>query len=386
MVVNEDDLSQPDETTGLGGGTSGESPGGGHWPVHTSAPEGPPYEQGQRTGRGFCNVRPQTVPVISPELTANRVRAIRLIRSKWVYGTVLHYFLDQGPEAQRQAVRDAFTEWKGLGIGLEFVEVTDRTEAEVRVTFDQRDGAWSYVGRDVLDIATDEATMNFGWDLTDEYGRSTALHEIGHTLGLPHEHQNPFSGIEWDEPKVYTYFAGPPNVWSREETFHNVLRKLEATEVEGSQWDPDSVMEYWFPGGLIKAPAQYREGINPAGGLSQRDKEWVLKWYPTLGATMPTLQAFVSSRLELAAGQQADFAIVPDSSRKYQIATFGEADTVVVLFEEVNGELRYLKGDDDSGQDRNARISLKLFKGRRYVVRTRLYWAGESGKTALMYW
>ena len=26
----------------------------------------------------------------------------------------------------------------------------------------------------------------------------TALHGIGHTLGLPHEHQNPNAGIVWD--------------------------------------------------------------------------------------------------------------------------------------------------------------------------------------------
>ena len=59
---------------------------------------------------------------------------------------------------------------------------------------------------------------------------------------------------------------------------------------------------------------------------------------------------------------------------------------MLVLFEEVDGELRYVAGDDDSGEDRNALIQVKLFQGRRYVVRLRLYWATESGETALMYW
>jgi hypothetical protein len=56
------------------------------------------------------------------------------------------------------------------------------------------------------------------------------------------------------------------------------------------------------------------------------------------------------------------------------------------MFEEVQGELRFVAGDDDSGEDRNSRVSAKLFQGRRYVVRVRLYWAGESGQTAIMHW
>ena len=91
--------------------------------------------------------------------------------------------------------------------------------------------------------------MNFGWDLTEDPrggGVDTPVHEIGHTLGFPHEHQNPFSGIVWDEEAVYQRFAGSPNFWSRQQTFHNVLRKLSSAEVEGSDWDPNSVMHYGF--------------------------------------------------------------------------------------------------------------------------------------------
>ena len=336
--------------------------------------------------RPHCDVRLQTVPVLSPELAAPRLRAIRLIRSKWVNGTVLHYCFLDGPEPQHQAVRNAFQEWKDLGIGLEFEEVADRSETEVRIAFDQSDGSWSYVGRDVLGIAVEEPTMNFGWDLTDDYGRTTALHEIGHTLGLPHEHQNPFAGIVWDQENVYEYFSGPPNVWSRQQTEHNVLRKLDPSEVEGSPWDPESVMEYWFPRGLINEPAEYRDGLYPAGGLSELDKEWARRWFPPLAPAIPTLQPFESVPLSLAPGGQADFTIEPTASRRYHLATFGTADTVLVLFEDVNGKLRYVRGDDDSGTDRNAHISAKLLRERRYVARVRLYWAGESGQTAIMYW
>lgn len=336
--------------------------------------------------RPHCAVRPRSVLVLPPGLPPDRESAIVLNRSKWVNGTVLHFCFLGGPEPQRQAVRNAFQEWKDLGIGLEFAEVTDPSEAEVRIAFDQNDGSWSYVGKDVLGIATTAPTMNFGWDLTDDYGRTTALHEIGHTLGMPHEHQNPFAGLVWDEPKVYEYFAGTPNHWSQDQTFHNVLRKIDPREVGGSPWDWKSVMEYWFPAGLIKEPAQFQTGLNPPGGLSDTDKEWVLQFYPPLGPNTPLLQPFRSSPLSLDAGEQADFRIEPAQSRKYQLSTFGTADTVLVLFEDLGGELRFLSGDDDSGEDRNANISVKLFQGRKYVARVRLYWSGESGQTALMYW
>jgi hypothetical protein len=291
------------------------------------------------------------------------------------------------PEAQREAVRDAFAEWKALGIGLDFREVPDRSQAEVRIGFDATDGSWSYVGKDVLGIGANDRTMNFGWDLTTPYGRTTALHEIGHTLGMPHEHQNPFAGIVWDEEAVYAYFAGEPNNWPRETTFHNVLRKLDQQEVQGSLWDPDSVMEYHFGPGLIVQPEAYRGGIQPPGNLSPVDVTEVRTWYPPIeGEGPPELVPFESRALQLASAQQADFTLRPPASRKYRIGSFGDSDVVLVLFEVVDGEPRYLAGDDDSGEDRNALIEAKLFEGRTYVVRLRLYWSTASGGTAVMYW
>ena len=108
--------------------------------------------------------------------------------------------------------------WADLGIGIEFVPVDNIADAEIRIGFLQGDGAWSYVGRDVLTFpGQQERTMNFGWDLTrDPRHEFVAVHEIGHTLGFPHEHQNPFSGIVWDEEAVYSTFGGPPNNWPRE--------------------------------------------------------------------------------------------------------------------------------------------------------------------------
>jgi hypothetical protein len=117
--------------------------------------------------------------------------------------------------------------------------------------------------------------------------------------------------------------------------------------MQGSNWDPDSIMEYPFPAGLILQPERYRtEPLRPAGGLSARD-----------------------------------LVIRPAATRQYTLQTFGESDTVMVLFERDGGELRYQAGDD-----RNATLQLKLFQGREYVVRVRLYFGQGSGETAVMLW
>lgn len=51
--------------------------------------------------------------------------------------------------------------------------------------------------------------MNIGWDITGDI--DAAVHEIGHSLGLPHEHQNPHAVITWDEEAVHAGLAAPPN-------------------------------------------------------------------------------------------------------------------------------------------------------------------------------
>lgn len=344
-------------------------------------------------------------PTVDPE----RASLIRPIDKKWVNGTVLHYYFFNDPQndgeerlvngtptfvpwttvpAEEQVVVDAFKIWEDIGIGLDFERVADRSEAEIRIGFMRGDGAWSYIGRDVLTaVGQGHRTMNFGWDLRAQGEIDTAIHEIGHTLGFPHEHQNPNAGIVWNEPAVYAELAGPPNYWPQAKTYHNIIKKIDPDTVQGSNWDPNSIMHYEFGPGLILEPAQYQNGIDPAGGLSQRDTTWVKSFYPPLSPQgYPQLVPFQSVALNVTAGQQANFTISPQETRYHDMSTFGVSDTVMVLFEDEGGNLRYLAGDDDSGQDYNAHIRIKLFKGRKYVLRIRLFYSNRSGGMSVMLW
>jgi hypothetical protein len=360
------------------------------------------------TGRMFCSLREAVPKVLPPDVHGARLEAINFFSNKWVSGTVLrYYFFDRdadfsevrftdgtterrswvGVEAQQQVVREAFQVWSALGIGVRFEEVASREEAEIRIGFMRGDGSWSALGRDILQEGPNARTMNFGWDLTRPGELDTAIHEIGHTLGLPHEHQNPKAGIEWDEEAVYAALAQPPNQWDRQKTFWNIIRKLPANEIEGTTWDPNSVMHYPFGVGLITKPEEYRNGIQPEGGISPKDKAWITTLYPPAPqGGEEQLKPAQSVLLNIAAGGQRHLAVKPQETRYYDFQTFGESDTVMVLFEDDSGTLRYVTADDDGGEATNAKFRIKLFKGRRYVLRLRLYYSDRPGETSVMMW
>ena len=347
------------------------------------------------TSARFCAARFPKPPKLAKDVTPGRARLIRETAVRWLNGTTLRYWFFDKPtkwtaaKKEQDVVRAAFKAWKALGIGLDFLEAKKQEDADIRIAFQQDDGSWSYLGTDIRTRRSDPRTMNFGWSLTDDPqdGMDTAVHEIGHTLGFPHEHQNPFAGIVWDEEAVYKSLAAPPNRWSRQTTFHNIIRKIEPDSVKGSNWDPDSVMHYPFEPGLILKPTKYAIGLRPAGGLSSHDKEWVQTFYPPLKADDAiALVPFQSVPLKLKSGQQVDFSISPTMSRPYVMQTFGEADTVMALFEQRPAGAVQLAADNDSGINRNARITTTLSKGKQYTLRVRLNVATASGESAVMLW
>jgi hypothetical protein len=353
-------------------------------------------EPADYTTPSYCTLLPVPVRTFGPEVGSRRAEMIIATAKKWVNGTKLKYYFFNGPTdgspvswngtpAQENVVRKQFEKWMGIGIGISFEETKDKNEAQIRIGFLKGDGSWSYIGRDIIDYASspDERTMNFGWDISSE--PDTPLHEIGHTLGAAHEHQNPFAGIVWDEPAVYASLAKPPNSWSKQTTFENILQKYTPNDVEGTEHDPNSIMEYPFGPGMILSPVQYKNGIYPKGGLSEKDITFMKKYYPTLTASdYVQIKVSESQALNIKAGEQKNFTFKPIRSRKYNIETFGTMDTVMVLNEKTSTEEVYLAGDDDSGTDSNSKITLRLIKGREYIIRVRLFYADGEGTGSVM--
>ena len=344
----------------------------------------------------YCSMREREPRKFDASVAAGRTRAIIVNDRKWVNGTTLRYafFENQpgfahlsGTEAKKKVFRDGVKAWTDLGIGLKFEEVQKRADAQLRIAFQDNDGHWSYIGRDVLGQGVNAATMNLD-PTAGNFDWETAAHELGHSMGLPHEHQNPKAGIVWDEEAVYAALALPPNEWPREVTFHNIIRKINADTVQGSNWDKDSIMHYPFEAGLIKTPPQYQQqALQPAGGLSARDREWIRTFYPPLNAAAePELPLLTTKRFDVAIGGQINVVLKPKSTRYYKMQTFGDSDVVAVLFERTATEDLHITADDDSGEERNALIHHRLHKGRTYVLRIRLYHANDIGETAVMWW
>ena len=212
---------------------------------------------------------------LNPQLD---IRATVLVNSLWQNGRTLRVrFLDGIPVVQ-QKVRQVALRWtQHININFEFGNDPD---AEIRIAFVPDGRSWSVIGTGALVVAKDKPTMNFGWltanSSDDEYSR-VVLHEFGHALAMPHEHQHPENGIPWNKEAVYAYYMGPPNNWSKAQVDSNLFAKYDKSMTKFSEFDKESIMLYPIDEAFVTDPS-FAVGLNDK--LSARDIEFMSKIYP----------------------------------------------------------------------------------------------------------
>ena len=162
-------------------------------------------------------------------------------------------------------------------IGLTFMFVDSSQNADIRITFNGSDGAWSLIGTDCRQVQTpgnniqNEATMNFGW-----FDVATVMHEFGHALGMIHEHQNPSGNqIQWNTKAVYDW-AKRTQGWDQQTAYEQIIQPYESNSINGSLFDPESIMLYFFPASLTLNNKGTHENLR----LSGTDVIYLAEQYP----------------------------------------------------------------------------------------------------------
>jgi hypothetical protein len=156
-------------------------------------------------------------------------------------------------------------------INLKF-NFSDDPKSEIRINFDPSDGSWSYIGKYCLNVDINEPTMNFGW-----FDIPTVIHEFGHALGMIHEHQNTINdkGIDWNVPLLYKW-AEETYHWPPEKVDSQIIYKYDNTLLNGSEFDPYSIMLYSYPKSVLNSGNGTRQNQR----LSKYDTYYLNYNYP----------------------------------------------------------------------------------------------------------
>ena len=159
-------------------------------------------------------------------------------------------FLDNPEAALRKRIIQHMNAWNKTA-NVSFVETNG--QADVRVARVAGDGYWSYIGTDIHTIAPDQPTMNldsFTMDTPESEFHRVVRHEIGHTMGFPHEHMRKELVALIDRAKAIDFY-GRTQGWDEQTVIEQVLTPIEQSQILATpKPDVKSVMCYQVPGSI----------------------------------------------------------------------------------------------------------------------------------------
>lgn len=218
----------------------------------------------------------------------------------WDQGKVITYSIKQvAPQKEGDAEREriidaAFAEWNQVGMSISFEKIEKWEDADIRIERDPGKADSSLMGTEALKPGKNLRTMNLGLRKgLGDIGHTTALHEIGHAIGLVHEHQRVDSEIVWNKEGVYDYFANrkPVPVTDQDQIDRAVFEEekdfepfpLHPDPKHQYRYDSKSVMNYDFPAKCFDGPDDLkRNGIVRSKNLTDTDKATAKAFYPKL--------------------------------------------------------------------------------------------------------
>jgi hypothetical protein len=149
------------------------------------------------------------------------------------------------------------------------------------------DGYWSYLGTDVLHIPRNRPTMNLqGFSMRTPEGeyRRVVRHEVGHTMGFPHEHMRREIVQLLDPQKTIRWMAQNYG-WDQQTVTEQVLTPLDDASIMGTPPDQDSIMCYQLSGACTRSGEPIPGGLD----INESDYAFAERIYPRAGRLVANL-------------------------------------------------------------------------------------------------
>lgn len=206
----------------------------------------------------------------------------------WDNGSTITYAFMKGSLIQQRKVVAVLDQWRRYA-NIKFEHRESLNEATIRISFEERFGSFSYIGRTIESIPRDRATMNLGWLedtlLFTDVERAVLLHEIGHTLGLSHEHASPALGGQGTlKQEAYENYNNYVIGGADEALVAGAFNAYANFELSNYlETDAGSIMKYFMPQEMNEESVQFL----PNYGLSDMDLAFIMIIYPFPAGSTP---------------------------------------------------------------------------------------------------